>query len=49
MLPEKRKKTNVGVGVGLFLFVIGFVLSRQEDPTGSVGFLFILLSVVPFT
>jgi len=49
MLPEKRKKTNVGVGVGLILFVIGFVLSRQEDPTGSIGFLLLLLSVVPFT
>jgi drug/metabolite transporter (DMT)-like permease len=49
MLPERRRKTNVGVGIGFLLFVIGFVLSRQEDPTGSVGFLLMLVSVGPFT
>ena len=49
MLPEKQRKTNVGVGIGLLLFVIGFILSRQEDPIGSVGFLLILVSLGPFT
>jgi hypothetical protein len=49
MLPERRRKTNVGVGIGLLLFVTGFVLSCQEDLTGSVGFLLMLVSVGPFT
>jgi drug/metabolite transporter (DMT)-like permease len=49
MLPEKQRKTNIGVGIGLLLSAIGFVLTRQEDPAGSIGFLLILLSVGPFT
>ncbi|MEO8428453.1 MAG: hypothetical protein ABI651_15205 [Verrucomicrobiota bacterium] len=49
MLSEKQTKTNIGVASGFVLFVIGFVLSRNDDPVGSVGFLLILLSVGPFT
>ena len=49
MRAKSEVNTNIGVGIGLVLFAIGFVLSRQNDPTGFVGWLLILISVVPFT
>ena len=40
MLPENKRKTNIGVGIGLVLQIIArFVVRENErgDPTGPVG------------
>lgn len=48
MLPENKKKTNLGVGAGIILQVLGRVLITVGDAAGILGLLLALIGAVLF-
>lgn len=43
MLPENKKKTNIGVGAGILLQILGRVLGTAGDGAAILGLLLILV------
>jgi len=52
MLPENKRKTNIGVGVGIVFQIAGRILVREDkgDPTAPVGLVILgfILMVIGF-
>lgn len=48
MLPENRKKTNIGVGVGIILQVIGRLLAMRNPDLAIIALVLTLVGLVFF-
>jgi hypothetical protein len=48
MLPDKKRKTNIGVGIGLIFYILRFVLVRQGIISPELGLFLWAFGTVTF-